>query len=198
MRASVDLPQPDWPTMPSTSPAGRLRLTPSTAETVAGWMRDPVGKRRTRPDAPSTVSRAGGAAGAAGVEEAGGTEPLLPAPVPGSGNEFTGDLLRSEAGDPSAGDGVGEGRSGGRTRGHSEVAARVEAASRWYAGEARWRAGDGQQVRTALGGLRHRAQKCLGVWVRGMREYGVGVAAFDNSSRVHDGHVVRDLHHDTE
>ena len=33
-RASVDLPQPDSPTMPSTSPAGSANDTPSTARTT--------------------------------------------------------------------------------------------------------------------------------------------------------------------
>src|SRR5262245_30847511 len=47
MRASVDLPHPDSPTTPSTSPRRRERLTPSTADTCPRRRMDPTEYRRT-------------------------------------------------------------------------------------------------------------------------------------------------------
>src|SRR5262245_34511842 len=40
-RAVVDLPQPDSPTMPSTSPLSTVKLTASTARTTPPWPNSP-------------------------------------------------------------------------------------------------------------------------------------------------------------
>ena len=65
MRASVDLPEPNSPTMPSVSPAASSKLTPSTARTTS-----PV-RRRIMPERDLVVLgeiahlRSGGSSGAA-------------------------------------------------------------------------------------------------------------------------------------
>src|SRR5258706_9940545 len=86
IRASVDLPQPDSPTIPSDSPAARLRLMPSTALTRDRLVARPLRKvlrrsRASRTGSPTdgciehllrSVAGHGAAAGARGEGRADG------------------------------------------------------------------------------------------------------------------------------
>src|SRR5690606_32883987 len=110
MRASVDFPQPDSPTTPSTSPARSSRSTPATAWTFRPPAREPARNSLTSRSARRTV------------------RPAV------SGDAVMEDLLGAVARRQDS----GRRRPQERTLGPAEVdgvgAARVEGAPRWRLG----------------------------------------------------------------
>src|SRR5690606_4016864 len=128
-RASVDLPQPDSPTMPSVSPRARVKLTPSTALTVPTWRLKSTPRVSGKCFARFSTHRSGSSARV----------------VPGRSEAAIEHLPGEVAGaDPSLTE-LDVGRDFGRTDVLPDRAARVERAAGRDAREARRQALDGAQ-----------------------------------------------------